>query len=112
MRDTRIHAKRGAAAHDRRTRWHTGRPRYWQASDDNLDFKRTESGARYFTLADVERMAHALAEGQRIDGATFALSLRMVVTCAPEISMLSACDTSCGVSPSARARSWSTASLR
>ena len=36
---------------------------------------------------------------------TFSTPSRIVVTGAPEISMLSACDTSCGVRPSARARS-------
>jgi hypothetical protein len=47
-----------------------------------MDFKRTGPGARYFTLADIERMAVALAQGGHIDGARLALVIRMVVTCA------------------------------
>lgn len=47
-----------------------------------LEFKRTDPGARYFTLADIERMAHALAQGGHIDGARLALVTKMVVTCA------------------------------
>ena len=41
----------------------------------------------------------------RATTSTFSMPSRMVVTGAPEISMLSACETSCGVRPSARARS-------
>lgn len=47
-----------------------------------LEFKRTGPGARYFTLSDIERMAHALAQGGHIDGQRLTLVLRMVVTCA------------------------------
>lgn len=47
-----------------------------------LVFKRTGPGARYFTLADIERMAHALAQDGAIDGRTLTLVTRMVVTCA------------------------------
>lgn len=49
---------------------------------DPMDFKRTDPGARFFTLADIERMAHALAQGQHIDGQTLTYTIRMVVTCA------------------------------
>lgn len=44
--------------------------------------KRTEAGARYFTLPDIERMAHALAQGEQIDGAQLMNTLMMVKTCA------------------------------
>ena len=44
MWDACVHAKRCPAAHDRRAGWHPGRPRHRQASDDNLDVKRTELG--------------------------------------------------------------------
>jgi hypothetical protein len=33
-----------------------------------MTFRRTESGARYFTLADIERMGHALAQQRLIPG--------------------------------------------
>ena len=36
---------------------------------------------------------------------TFSIPSRMVVTGTPDSSMFNACETSCGVSPSARARS-------
>lgn len=55
---------------------------YFILDGEKMDFKRTEPGARYFTLADIERMAHALAQGGHIDGATLSLVVRMVVTCA------------------------------
>jgi hypothetical protein len=35
-----------------------------------LEPKRTAAGARYYTLADVERMAHALAQNDALDGLT------------------------------------------
>jgi hypothetical protein len=34
-----------------------------------LEPKRSDSGQRFYTLADIERMAHALAENDAIDGA-------------------------------------------
>lgn len=55
---------------------------YFVLDGEVMDFKRTEKNARYFTLADIERMAHALAQGGHIDGARLALVTRMVVTCA------------------------------
>lgn len=47
-----------------------------------LEFGRTASNSRYFTLADIERMVHALLQQGSIDGRTANLSMRMVVTCA------------------------------
>ncbi len=47
-----------------------------------MEFKRTDPGARYFTLADIERMAVALAQEGSIDGQRLSLTTRMVVTCA------------------------------
>lgn len=41
--------------------------------------KRNEKGIRYYTLADVERMAHALAQNQAIDGAILANILEIVL---------------------------------
>lgn len=41
---------------------------YFVLGDTILEPKRTESGQRYYTLADVERMAHALAQNDAIDG--------------------------------------------
>ena len=35
-----------------------------------LEPKTTEAGARYYTLADIERMGHALAQNGAIDGDT------------------------------------------
>jgi hypothetical protein len=55
---------------------------YFILDGSPMEFKRTESGARYFTLADIERMATALAQGGHIDGARFTLVIKMVVTCA------------------------------
>ncbi len=47
-----------------------------------LEFKRTGPGSRYYTLADIERMAVALAQEGSIDGQRLSLTTRMVVTCA------------------------------
>ena len=47
-----------------------------------LEFKRTDSNSRYFTLADVERMAHALLQTGVIDGARATRVVTMVKTCA------------------------------
>lgn len=55
---------------------------YFVLDNEVMEFKRTESDARYFTLADIERMAHALAQGGHIDGARLALVTKMVLTCA------------------------------
>lgn len=43
---------------------------------------RTDEGARRYTLADVEKMAHALAQKEAINGAQLANALLMVRTCA------------------------------
>lgn len=44
-----------------------------------LEPKRTETGNRYYTLADIERMAHALVENHAIDGAKFAIILQLIL---------------------------------
>lgn len=54
---------------------------YFVLDGKPLEFKRTGPNARYFTLADIEKMAHALAQGGHIDGATLTLVVRMAVTC-------------------------------
>jgi hypothetical protein len=41
---------------------------YFVLNDVILEPKRTEAGQRYFTLADIERMAHALASNNAISG--------------------------------------------
>lgn len=47
-----------------------------------LTFRRTESGSRRFSLADVERMAHALTQTGVLDGASLNRVLTMVKACA------------------------------
>lgn len=47
-----------------------------------LVFRRTPSNARYFSLADVERMAHALAQQGAISGGKMSHVLTMVKACA------------------------------
>ena len=44
--------------------------------------RRTEKGARVYTLADVEKMTHALAQQGKINGAQAANSLHIVQTIA------------------------------
>lgn len=41
--------------------------------------KRTESGNRYYTLADIERMAHALVENNAIDGEHLLIIIHMLL---------------------------------
>lgn len=43
-----------------------------------LQAKRTDSGSRTYTLADIERMAHALLEHGRIDGRQFIATIALV----------------------------------
>lgn len=45
-----------------------------------LEPKRTPSGSRYYTLADIERMAHALAESRSIGGEALAQIMVLVLT--------------------------------
>lgn len=60
-----------------------GRPDgYFLLNGKPLEFKRTEAGARYFTLADVEKMAHALAQEGGIDGLQLNYIVTLVKTCA------------------------------
>lgn len=44
-----------------------------------LEPKRTETGNRYYTLADIERMAHALAENDAIDGEQLSVIIQLVL---------------------------------
>lgn len=44
-----------------------------------LEPKRTESGNRYYTLADIERMAHALAENSAINGEQLSIIVQIVL---------------------------------
>lgn len=55
---------------------------YFVLDGKKIEPKRTEAGARYFTLADVERMAHALAQGGHIDGAQLTNIVVLVKTVA------------------------------
>lgn len=43
-----------------------------------LQIKRTASGSRVYTLADIERLAHALLEHDKIDGRQFAATIALV----------------------------------
>jgi hypothetical protein len=43
-----------------------------------LVVKRTDTGSRYYTLVDIERMAHALLEHGRIDGDRFNAAINIV----------------------------------
>lgn len=52
---------------------------YFVLDDVVLEPKRTSTGNRYYTLADVERMAHALVENGAIDGAKFSIILQLVL---------------------------------
>lgn len=47
-----------------------------------LETKKTPAGARYYSLADIERMAHALAQTGGIDGAQLANTVLLVKTIA------------------------------
>ena len=47
-----------------------------------LEASRTDAGFRYYTLADVERMAHALAQNGTIDGEKLIHVIVMVKHCA------------------------------
>src|SRR5262245_46041500 len=60
---------------------------YFVLDGEPLEFKRRpgvadETTARYFTLADIERMAHALGQQGLIDGGKLAHIILMVRTCA------------------------------
>lgn len=55
---------------------------YFILDGKKIEPKRTPAGARYFTLADIERMAHALAQGGHIDGAELTNIVVLVKTCA------------------------------
>lgn len=55
---------------------------YFVLDGEPIEFARTSAGARYFTLYDIERMAHALAQGGQIDGAKLTQITRIVKTTA------------------------------
>jgi hypothetical protein len=44
-----------------------------------LEPKRTKKGNRYYTLADIERMAHALAQNHAIDGEQLSVIIQLVL---------------------------------
>jgi DNA-binding transcriptional MerR regulator len=44
-----------------------------------LEPKRTEKGNRYYTLADIERMAHALVQNNAIDGDQLNVVIQLVL---------------------------------
>lgn len=52
---------------------------YFVLDDIVLEPKRTETGNRYYTLADIERMAHALVENGAIDGTKFSIVLQLIL---------------------------------
>lgn len=49
---------------------------------------RTDKQGRFYSLADIERMTHSLAQQRRIDGATAQRALLMVKTCAQQAGIL------------------------
>lgn len=58
----------------------TNRPHgYFVLNDVVLQPKRTEAGSRYYTLADIERMAYALVENYAIDPEQLYLILQTVL---------------------------------
>lgn len=52
---------------------------YFVLDDVILEPKRTRTGNRYYTLADIERMAHALVENEAIDGGKFSIILQLIL---------------------------------
>jgi hypothetical protein len=60
---------------------------YFVLDSKAIEPKRTVAGARYFTLADVERMAHALAQQGGIDGQQLTNIVVLVKTCAKVYGM-------------------------
>lgn len=74
-------------------RWLDGRPEgVFKIDGAELIIKRTEAGSRYFTLADVERLAHALLEHGRIDGQQFISTISLVKWVAFSYGILTAAD--------------------
>jgi hypothetical protein len=51
-------------------------------SGEDTAARRTEKGARVYTLGDIEKMTHALAGGGHISGAQASNALHLVRTCA------------------------------
>jgi hypothetical protein len=52
---------------------------YFVLGETILEPKRTEKGNRYYTLADIERMAHALVQNNAIDGEQLSIILQLVL---------------------------------
>jgi hypothetical protein len=52
---------------------------YFVLNGVELEPKRTEMGNRYYTLADIERMAYALVENNAIDGDHLSVVLQIVL---------------------------------
>jgi hypothetical protein len=61
---------------------------YFVLDGEVMDFKRTPADARYFTLADIERMAHALAQGDNLDGEQLINVIVLVKTIAKVYGLL------------------------
>jgi hypothetical protein len=51
---------------------------YFVLDGMKIEEKRTEAGARVYTLADIERMAHALAQNDALDGLTLTKVIMIV----------------------------------
>jgi hypothetical protein len=52
---------------------------YFVLGNTVLEPKRTEKGNRYYTLADIERMAHALVQNNAMDGEQLLIVLQLVL---------------------------------
>lgn len=52
---------------------------YFVLNGIELEPKRTEKGNRYYTLADIERMAYALVENSAIDGEQLSVVIQLVL---------------------------------
>lgn len=50
----------------------------FELDGEPLEFKRTDSGARIYTLVDVERLAHALLEHRKIDVQQFVSAINIM----------------------------------
>jgi hypothetical protein len=52
---------------------------YFVLNGTILTAKRTKTGNRYYTLADIERMAHALAQNHALDGEQLLVIIHLVL---------------------------------
>lgn len=51
---------------------------FFVLNGEKIEGKRTEAGARIYSLADIERMAHALAQNDALDGLTLTKVIMLV----------------------------------